>query len=89
MAAAASFVAVVASVAAGLLPLPGLLVLVAIPLAVRVHAGLVRFYDNPYALMETMATNIQLHLSVGVLLLVGYVLTIADQTFLGFRPFLW
>jgi 1,4-dihydroxy-2-naphthoate octaprenyltransferase len=89
MAAAASFVTVVASVAAGLLPLPGLLVVVAIPLAVRVHAGLVRFYDNPYALMETMATNIQLHLSVGVLLLVGYVLTIADQTFLGFRPFLW
>jgi hypothetical protein len=36
-----------------------------------------------------MATNIQLHLSVGVLLLVGYVLTIADQTLLGFRPFLW
>jgi 1,4-dihydroxy-2-naphthoate octaprenyltransferase len=89
MAASASFVTVVASVAAGLLPLPGLLVLVAIPLAVRVHAGLVRFYDNPYALMETMATNIQLHLSVGGLLLVGYVLTIADQTFLGFRPFLW
>src|SRR5450759_216380 len=89
VAASASFVTVVAGVAAGLLPLPGLLVLVAIPLAVRVHAGLVRFYDNPYALMETMATNIQLHLSVGGLLLVGYVLTIADQTFLGFRPFLW
>jgi 1,4-dihydroxy-2-naphthoate octaprenyltransferase len=79
----------VAGVAAGLLPLPGLLVLVAIPLAIRVHAGLIRFYDNPYALMETMATNIQLHLSVGVLLLVGYLLAIADQTFLGLKPFLW
>jgi 1,4-dihydroxy-2-naphthoate octaprenyltransferase len=89
MAAAASFVAVVAGVATGLLPLPGLLVLVAIPLAIRVHAGLIRFYDNPYALMETMATNIQLHLSVGVLLLVGYLLAIADQTFLGLKPFLW
>ncbi len=89
MAVVASFVAVVASIAAGLLPLPGLLVLVAIPLGVRVHVGLVRFYDNPYALMETMATNIQLHLSVGVLLLVGYLLAIADQTFLGLRPFLW
>jgi 1,4-dihydroxy-2-naphthoate octaprenyltransferase len=89
MAAAASFVAVMAGVAVGLLPLPGLLVLVAIPLAIRVHAGLVRFYDNPYALMETMATNIQLHLSVGVLLLVGYLLAIADQTFLGLKPFLW
>jgi 1,4-dihydroxy-2-naphthoate octaprenyltransferase len=89
MAAAVSFVAVVASVAAGLLPLPGLLVLVAIPLAIRVHVGLVSFYDSPYALMETMATNIQLHLSVGVLLLVGYLLAIADQTFLGLKPFLW
>ena len=89
MAAVASFVAVVASVAAGLLPLPGLLVLVAMPLAVRVHVGLVRFYDDAYALMETMATNIQLHLSVGVLLLLGYLLAIADQTFLGLRPFLW
>ena len=89
IAAAVSFVAVAASVAAGLLPLPGLLVLMAIPLAVRVHVGLVHFYDNPYALGETMATNIQLHLSVGVLLLVGYLLAIADQTFLGLRPFLW
>ena len=89
IAAAASFVAVVAGVAAGLLPLTGLLVLAAIPLAVRVHAGLVSFYDSPYALMETMATNIQLHLSVGVLLLVGYLLAIADQTVLGLRPFLW
>ena len=89
MAAAASFVAVVAGVAAGLLPLPGLLVLVAIPLAIRVHMGLVRFYDNSYALMETIETTIQLHLSVGVLLLVGYLLAIADQTFLGLKAFLW
>jgi 1,4-dihydroxy-2-naphthoate octaprenyltransferase len=89
MAAAASFVAVVAGVAAGLLPLPGLLVLVAIPLAIRVHVGLVRFYDNSYALMETIETTVRLHLSVGVLLLVGYLLAIADQTLLGLRAFLW
>jgi len=89
IAATASFVAVVAGVAAGLLPLPGLLVLFAVPLAVRVHVGLVQFYDSPYALMETMATNIQLHLSVGVLLLVGYLIAITDQTLLGLKPFLW
>ena len=88
-AATASFVAVVAGVGAGLLPLPGLLALFAIPLAVRVHVGLVRFYDSPYALMDTMATNIQLHLSVGVLLLVGYLIAITDQTLLGLKPFLW
>jgi hypothetical protein len=39
--------------------------------------------------MATMATNIQLHLCVGILLLLGYLLAIADQTVLGLRPFLW
>jgi hypothetical protein len=50
---------------------------------------LVTFYDNPYALMATMAANIQLHMTVGLLLLAGYLATIADQTLLGRRPFFW
>jgi 1,4-dihydroxy-2-naphthoate octaprenyltransferase len=77
------------AVALGQLPIPTLLILLAIPLAVRVHSGLVRFYDNPYGLMGTMAANIQLHMSVGLLLLSGYLLTIADQVYLGRKPFLW
>ena len=64
-----------------------LLLLFAVPLAVRVHSGLVRFYDNPYALMDSMAANINLHMIVSLLLLVGYLLAIADQTLLGRRPF--
>jgi 1,4-dihydroxy-2-naphthoate octaprenyltransferase len=87
--AAGAFVSVVAGVGVGLLPIPSLLVLLAIPLAIRVHSGLDRFYDNPYALMDTMAANIRLHLTVGLLLFVGYLLAIADQTFLGRRPFFW
>ena len=86
---AATFVTVVAGVGVGLLPIPTLLVLVAIPLALRIHAGLTQFYDNPYALMSTMAANIQLHMTVCGLLLVGYLLTIADQTLLQRAPFLW
>jgi 1,4-dihydroxy-2-naphthoate octaprenyltransferase len=84
-----AFIAVVGGVAAGLLPIPTLLILLAVPLALRVHSGLDRFYDNPYALMDAMAANIKLHMTAGVLLLVGYLITIADQTFLGRKPFFW
>jgi hypothetical protein len=36
-----------------------------------------------------MAANIRLHMNVSLLLFVGYLLTIADQTLLSRRPFLW
>jgi 1,4-dihydroxy-2-naphthoate octaprenyltransferase len=89
VAAGGAFVTVAAGVGVGLLPVPALLVILAIPLAMRVHSGLDRFYDNPYLLMDTMSANIRLHLSVGLLLFGGYLFTIADQMFLGRRPFLW
>lgn len=89
VAVAAAFLVVVVGVGAGVLPIPALLVLLAIPLATRVHEGLVRFYDSPYALMGSMAANIQLHMTVGLLLLLGYLAAILDQQLLGLRPFLW
>ncbi len=89
VAAAAAFVTIGIGVGAGLLPIPTLLALLAIPLAVRIHAGLNQFYDNPYALTGTMAANIQLHMNVSLLLAAGYLLTIADQVLLGRKPFLW
>lgn len=85
----ASFAVIVVGVVAEVLPLPALLLLLAVPLALRVHSGLVRFYDDAYALMDSMAGNIRLHMNVSLLLLIGYLLTIADQTLLGRRPFLW
>lgn len=88
-AAAAAFLAVAAGVAIGLLPVPTLIALLAIPLARQVHGGLVRFYDNPYALMASMGANIQLHMTVGALLLVGYVAAIASQSWLGIHPYFW
>jgi 1,4-dihydroxy-2-naphthoate octaprenyltransferase len=84
-----AFVSVALSVAAGRMPIPTLLALLAIPLAMRVHSGLVRFYDNPYALMDSMAANIRLHMNVSLLLLVGYAITISDQTWLNRTPFFW
>jgi 1,4-dihydroxy-2-naphthoate octaprenyltransferase len=89
VAAAASFLVVVGGVAAAILPIPALLALLAIPLSIRIHRGLVTFYDSPYALMATMAANIQLHMTVGLWLLLGYLATIADQQLLGRAPFLW
>jgi 1,4-dihydroxy-2-naphthoate octaprenyltransferase len=88
-AAAATFLVVGGGVAVGLLPVPTLVVLLAVPLARRVHGGLILFYDNPYALMASMGTNIQLHMTVGVLLVAGYLVAIAAQSALGIRPFLW
>jgi 1,4-dihydroxy-2-naphthoate octaprenyltransferase len=44
--------------------------------ALKVYKSLDSYYESPYELMEGMGQNILLHLSVGVLLLVGYVLAI-------------
>jgi 1,4-dihydroxy-2-naphthoate octaprenyltransferase len=66
----------------GLLPWPTLIALAAVPLALQVNAGIRQHYNSPYTLMGVMGTNITLHLVVGGLLLVGYLVTIA-VTFLG------
>ncbi len=79
VAAAAAFAIIVAGVALRLLPLPALLALLAIPLALRVHRGLESYYDQPYGLMAVMATNIRLHLVVGVALLGAYLAVLLVQ----------
>ncbi|MDQ3406655.1 MAG: prenyltransferase [Chloroflexota bacterium] len=78
-AAAAAFAIIVAGVVLRLLPLPALLALLAIPLALRVHQGLETYYDQPYALMTVMATNIRLHLVVGAVLLGAYLAVLLVQ----------
>jgi 1,4-dihydroxy-2-naphthoate polyprenyltransferase len=77
MAVVAAYAAVVLGVVAGLLPIPALLMLLTIPLARRVSAGLAPNYDNPYGLMAFMGVNVQLHLAAGVLLLIAYAIVIA------------
>jgi len=79
LAVAAAYVAVVLGVIAGLLPIPALLMLLTIPLARRVSAGLAPNYDNPYGLMAFMGVNVRLHLAAGVLLLVAYAIVIATM----------
>ena len=71
-----AFGIVVAGVVGGLFPWPALIALAAVPMALRVHAGLKVHYDSPYTLMAVMGTNVNLNLVAGGLLLAAYVVTI-------------
>jgi 1,4-dihydroxy-2-naphthoate octaprenyltransferase len=73
---AVAFGAVVIGVVVGILPVPALVALLALPLARRVRAGLEPNYDNPYGLMAYMGVNVKLHLYAGLLLLLGYLVVL-------------
>jgi 1,4-dihydroxy-2-naphthoate octaprenyltransferase len=72
----AAYAILVVGVVAGLLPIPALLALLTIPLAVQVSRGLEPNYDNPYGLMAVMGVNVKVHLYAGVLLLAGYLVVL-------------
>jgi 1,4-dihydroxy-2-naphthoate octaprenyltransferase len=71
-----TYVLIATGALSGLLPVPTLLALATIPLAVKVSRGLRANYESPYALMPTMAANIKLHAFTGGLLFVGYLVAI-------------
>jgi 1,4-dihydroxy-2-naphthoate polyprenyltransferase len=77
IAAGLAFASILLGVLAGLLPIPALLALLPLPLVLRVRDGLVRYYDQPYGLMAVMAINIRVHLFVGALLFIAYLVVIA------------
>ena len=77
VAAGAAYVIVVLGVVAGLLPVPALLALLTIPLALQVSRGLDPNYDNPYGLMAIMGVNIKVHLYAGLLLIAAYLVVVA------------
>jgi 1,4-dihydroxy-2-naphthoate octaprenyltransferase len=76
VAAGAAYVALAAAVVVGLLPVPALLMLLTIPLALEVSRGLEPNYDNPYGLMAVMGVNVRLHLAAGMALLAGYAIVL-------------
>jgi 1,4-dihydroxy-2-naphthoate octaprenyltransferase len=76
LAAIAAYVILVVGVVVGLLPIPALLALLTVPLALQVSRGLEPNYDNPYGLMAIMGVNIKVHLYAGVLLLAAYVVVL-------------
>ncbi|MDQ3991131.1 MAG: prenyltransferase [Actinomycetota bacterium] len=85
---AATYAVIAAGAVSGILPRPAIVGLATIPLARRVARGLRESYDDPYALMPTMATNISLHLFTGVLLFAGYLVAIVAGRVLADPP-LW
>ncbi len=76
VAAAGAYVALVVAVVVGLLPVPALLMLLTIPLALQVSRGLEPNYDNPYGLMAIMGVNVKVHLYAGLLLLAAYLVVL-------------
>lgn len=72
-----AFAWIAVGVVLGWLPLPVLLALGGIPLALRVYRGISTWYDDAYALMPIMAANIRLHMLTGVVLLASWLLVIA------------
>jgi 1,4-dihydroxy-2-naphthoate octaprenyltransferase len=76
VAVAAAYVVLVAGVVLGILPIPVLLMLLTIPLALKVSRGLEPNYENPYGLMAIMGANVQLHLRAGLLLLGAYLIVL-------------
>ena len=89
LAAGASFVALVAGVGTGLLPIPALIALVTIPLALRIRAGLVRSDDEPHVLLDASTESTLLHTNVSLFLLLTYLLVVADVVFLKLKPYFW
>ena len=89
LAAGATFGIIVMGAGLGLLPLTALVAVVAYPAARGVASGLARAYDQPYALMPVMASQIQLHLVVGGLLVLAFVASAATTALVpGARLFL-
>ena len=77
VAAAAAYVVLVVGVVAGILPIPALLMLLTIPLALPGRRAASRpNYDNPYGLMAVMGVNVKLHLYAGLALLAAYVIVL-------------
>jgi 1,4-dihydroxy-2-naphthoate octaprenyltransferase len=76
-----AYVSIVVGVGLGVLPLPATAVLLTIPLAREVRAGLMPNYDSPYGLMAVMARNIKVHAYAGLLLLAAYALVLLAAAF--------
>jgi 1,4-dihydroxy-2-naphthoate octaprenyltransferase len=76
----ATYLLIAVGALSGLLPFPTIVGLATLPLAAKVARGLRANYENPYALMPTMADNIKLHAFTGLLLFAGYlVATVAGH----------
>jgi 1,4-dihydroxy-2-naphthoate octaprenyltransferase len=71
-----AYAAIVTGALLGVLPWVLLLALVTLPLAIRAIRGMIMYYGETPKLIPTLATTVLVHLSTGILLIVGYVLQV-------------
>ncbi|CAN5136893.1 hypothetical protein BH20ACT24_BH20ACT24_05400 [soil metagenome] len=81
-----AYALILAGAITGVTARPVVIALATVPLAIGAYRGLRDSYDSPYALMPTMAKNIQLHLFTGMLLVAGYVIAIIADASLSNPP---
>jgi 1,4-dihydroxy-2-naphthoate octaprenyltransferase len=86
VAALAAFATIAVLAAPGIIPRPTIVALLAMPLVFEIYRGIRSEYSSPYTLMGVMGKNVQLHLVVGVLLLVGYTAAIVAGVTLDSPP---
>ncbi len=72
----AAFALIVIGAVTGLMPAWTLISLGAAPLALKVYKGISSHYESPYELMDAMGKNVGLHFTAGMLLVLGYLLSI-------------
>ena len=85
---ALAFTLILVGVLTGILPVPTIIALPAVTLARPVYRAMARHYDEPYALMPFMGTNVKLHFATGMLLILGYVIAIAANALIDNPPLL-
>lgn len=69
-----AYLALLAGIVTRALPWPTALALLTIPLAMKTQKGLAADYDDPYVLMGSLQNQVVLHLTTGLLLIVGTLL---------------
>ena len=85
---ALAFTLIVVGVLTGILPVPAILAVPAVLMARPVVRAMTRHYDEPYALMPFMGTNIKLHFATGMLMILGYVIAITANALMDNPPLL-
>jgi 1,4-dihydroxy-2-naphthoate octaprenyltransferase len=81
---AVPYVAVIAAVAADVLPVPTLLSLLTLPLAARAVQCALRYHSQPLELAPANALTIVTHIATGLLLTLGYVWEGSDLGGIGY-----
>lgn len=71
---AIAYLTLLAGIVTRALPWPTALALLTIPLAMKTRKGLAADYDDPYRLMGSLQNQVVLHLTTGLLLIVGTLL---------------